>query len=73
VHGQGLLTRAERFAARGFQVNHLDEFRHSFGEATAIVASFDETDADRVLPEPLVALRDQALAEHRNSETSEFV
>lgn len=73
VHGQGLLQWAERFAARGFQVRHLEEFRRSFDEAAAIVASFDETDADRVMPEPLIVLRDQALLDHRHGETSEFV
>jgi hypothetical protein len=73
VHGKSLLAWAEGFATRGFQVHHLEEFRHSFEEATAIVASFDETDADRVLPEPVIVLRDQALVEHRNGETSEFV
>lgn len=73
AHGAGLIDWAERNAVRGFQVKHIGEFRRSFEEATAIVASFDETAADRRMTEPLIVLRDEALIEHRNGETSEFV
>lgn len=70
---QGVFDWAERNAARGFQVTHLEEFRRCEEEATAIVESFDETEGDRVMTEPLIILRDQALLEHQNGETSEFV
>jgi hypothetical protein len=73
AHGKGLIAWAERNAARGFQVKHLEDFRRSFEEATAIVESLDDTDASHQMTEPLILLRDQALLEHRNGETSEFV
>jgi hypothetical protein len=73
THGAGLIAWAERNVARGFQVKHLEDYRRSFDEATAIVESLDDTDAREQMTEPLILLRDQALLEHRNGETSEFV
>jgi hypothetical protein len=68
---QEVIQWAERHAARGFSVTHFTDFRRRCEEATAIVESFDE--GESVMAEPLIVLRDQALLEHRNGETSEFI
>lgn len=75
---QAMLAWAERQVSRGFQVAHLEEFRHCTDEAAAIVESFDESigndeSGKEVMPTPLILLRDQALLDHQYGETSEFV
>lgn len=69
---QSMLAWADRQVARGFQVAHLDEFRQCTDEAAAIVESFEEG-GQGAMPPPLILLRDQALLDHQNGETSEFV
>jgi hypothetical protein len=73
ARSQAMLTWADRQIARGFQLAHLDDFRHCAEEAAAIVKSFDDTSGTHVMLPPLILLRDQALIDHQNGETSEFV
>jgi hypothetical protein len=73
ARSQAMLTWADRQIARGFQLAHLEDFRHCAEEAAAIVNSFDDTSGKHVMLPPLILLRDQALIDHQNGETSEFV
>lgn len=54
---------------RGFNLENLDKFQQCEEEVRAIVRSLD----DHTLKDPLVPLRDEALAEHANGQTAEFV
>jgi hypothetical protein len=58
---------------RGYTVSNVNEFRNCCEEVKAIVKSFDETENDRVMSEPLIRLRDQAVQEHQDGQTAEFV
>jgi hypothetical protein len=73
ARSQSMLSWAQRHLSRGFQLAHLDEFRQCAEEAAAIVDSFDDASGNQVMPAPLILLRDQALTDHQNGETSEFV
>jgi hypothetical protein len=64
---------AQRNVDRGFTVNHFDEFKKRCASATAIVESLDDSPGDRVMSEPLIVLRDQALDDHRNGQTADFI
>lgn len=55
---------------RGSPVANLSKFRECREEVRAIVESFDN--GEETMPAPLADLRDQALEEHRNGQTSEF-
>lgn len=68
---------AEKWVAvpekRGYTVSNLDEFRNCCEEVRAIVKSFDETEKDWIMSEPLITLRNQAMQEHQDGQTAEFV
>lgn len=55
---------------RGFVLENLKEFRKCEEEMIAIVGAFDEADD---LPEAMHKLQEEALKEHANGKTSEFV
>jgi hypothetical protein len=73
ARGRLLLARADAISDAGRPAAHLAEFRQCCNEATAIVESWDESEDDPPMPEALILLRDQALIDHQNGETSEFV
>jgi hypothetical protein len=54
---------------RGLTLDNLTQFRQCESEVAAIVRSFD----DHSLSESMRQLRDQAIAEHRDGKTAEYV
>jgi hypothetical protein len=54
---------------RGYKVENLSQFRECEQEVRTIVKSFD----DHSLTDGMRQLRDEAIAEHRNGKTAEFV
>jgi hypothetical protein len=69
----GMIAWAEHHVSLGFTVAHLAEFKRRCEEARAILKSLDESDNNRIMSEPLIVLRDNALEDHRNGQTAEFV
>ncbi len=57
---------------QGYELDNLAEFRHCRTEMQAIVDSFQET-GPAELPAAMARMQDQALSEHANGETAEFV
>jgi hypothetical protein len=64
---------ANHHVGLGFDVANLSDFKNRREEASAMIKSLDDGDHDRIMSEPLILLRDQALEEHRNGQTAEFV
>ena len=58
--------------SRGFKVDNLDAFRNCCVEMRAIVKA-QETEGNEDLPAKMAILRDQAIEEHRNGQTAEFI
>jgi hypothetical protein len=58
---------------RGYTLSNLETFRRCCEEMKAIVASFDAPAAGQVVTDPLILLRDEALKEHRDGQTAEFI
>ena len=56
--------------SNGLTPENLQEFVKCEAEVRAIVKSFD---LDNTLPAPMRALRDEAIAEHRDGQTAEFI
>lgn len=54
---------------RGFKLDNLDEFQRCCEEVRAVVDSFENND----LPIAMADLQNQAIAEHRDGQTTEFV
>jgi hypothetical protein len=69
-------ANAEKWIAiqeqRGYALSNVEMFRHCCEEMKAIVAAFDEPASGRVMTDPLILLRDEALNEHRDGQTAEF-
>lgn len=63
---------AKHHVQLGFDVAYLDEFQQRCEESAAIIRSLDEGKGDRMMSDPLILLRDQALEEHRDGQTAEF-
>ncbi len=57
---------------RGYDLGNLGEFESRYAEMQAIVGFFDRSE-NQNLPDALIVLQDQAIAEHNNGETAEFV
>lgn len=55
----------------GFKIHNLAHFRECHNEVLAIVESLDSPDTE--VGDALSAARDEAIREHRNGETAEFV
>jgi hypothetical protein len=72
-NGELVLKAAQQFSQLGFDVEGMAEFQRRFDEAAAIVESLDETDEDRIMSQPLIDLRDQAVLEHERGTTTEFI
>ena len=68
-----VLDRAAHYGSLGFELSGLAEFQRRCEEAAAMVDSLDESEHDGIMSEPLIILRDQALHEHRNDQTAEFI
>ena len=72
---QGPVNMAEEWIAvqtkRGYDMDNLAEFRNCVKEMTAIIAAAN--DGEQVISPPVAKLRDDALEEHRNGQTAEFV
>lgn len=68
-------TRANEWAVvqnqRDFRVDNLDRFRQCCAEMQAIVNAQDAK--EEPLPDALADLQDEAIQEHLNGETAEFV
>ncbi len=56
----------------GYHLDHLEKFRKCEAEVRAIVG-FHTPDRDHVMTDALRLLRDQAIAEHHNGQTAEFI
>jgi len=67
---------AEKWIAKlqelGYQIANLDEFRECCEEMQAIVEAQNQGEGEP-LPSAIMELRDRAIDEHLNGETSEFV
>jgi len=61
---------AEENVTKGYDVDNLDEFRVCLKEVEAIVKSFTE---EPILTDPMRELRDQAIQEHKDGKTVEFI
>lgn len=70
--GDAAEKRVEVHLARGFQVENLPTFRECCAEMAAIVESFDDAPA-MSLPPAMIDLRDGAVREHHDGQTSEFI
>lgn len=57
----------------GYQVDKSDQFRKCYSEMRSIVAFFDADAENGVLPDAMAKLRDEALSEHANDQTAEFL
>jgi len=68
-----VLEAAQHYVELGFEIDGLAEFKRRCKEAAAIVDSLDENEGDRIMGQPLIILRDQALVEHDNGTTAEFI
>jgi len=63
----------EKQLTLGYEIDNLEEFRDCVDEMKAIVESSKPGSSDLPLPGPIALLRDTAIDEHHNGETSEFV
>lgn len=61
-----------RVCETGYHLDHLEKFRECEAEVRAIVG-FHNPGRDDVMPDALRHLRDQAIAEHHNGQTAEFI
>lgn len=57
---------------RGYSVDNVEEFRKCVSEMSAIVDNFGAGN-NAPMPEPIRVLRDEAISEHNDGQTAEFV
>jgi len=72
-HCQQILEVANNFSKLNYELPDLAQFEMRCREASAIVESLDETGSDGIMSGPLTILQDQAILEHRNEQTAEFI
>lgn len=70
---ENVIQWANHHVGMGFEVAHLSDFKSRCDEASAMLKSLDDCENNRIMSEPLILLRDQALEDHRNGQTAEFV